>query len=326
MTTRRNTIKLLGAAGIASTLAPHSTWAQAYPSKSIKVVVGSSAGGSVDYVGRIAADYIAAKTGQTTVVENRPGATGTIALEALSKSPPDGYTIGACNAGDFFVNPFIYTKTSFNAIRDLILVSIIGKAPELLVISATLPFKTLKEFIAYCKDNPGKVNYASAGIGSLTQIGAERFARLAGLNLVNVPYRGAAPAVADLITGRIQMIHVGLGPVMSALQAGHLRALVVTGPERWTPVPDVPTSAEAGLPEYQEEIWFGLVAPKDTPPPILEQINGYMRSMAEDPTMRKRIVDAPLLPVSMTIPELKSYLDKEIPQWERLIKDIGVTL
>src|SRR5262249_5599582 len=149
-----------------------------------------------------------------------------------------------------------------------------GKAPELLVISATLPYKTLKEFIDYCKANPGKVNYASAGIGSLTHIGAERFARLAGVTLTHVPYRGAAPAVADLITGRVQMMHTGLGPVQAAVQSGKLRPLVTTGTARWAPVPDVPTAAEAGLPDYLQEIWFGIVAPKPTPAPILEQLNG----------------------------------------------------
>jgi tripartite-type tricarboxylate transporter receptor subunit TctC len=202
----------------------------------------------------------------------------------------------------------------------------IGKAPELLVISATLPQKTLKEFIAYCKENDGKVNYASAGIGSLTQIGAERFSRLIGVKLVHVPYRGAAPAVSDLVTGRVQMMHVGLGPVRGAVQAGKLRALVVTGPERWAPLPDVPTSAEAGLPEYQEEIWFGIVAPKATPAPLVEQLNGHLRAMTADPDYRKRIIANPLVPVAMTVAELNAYLAKEVPQWQRLIKDIGVTL
>jgi tripartite-type tricarboxylate transporter receptor subunit TctC len=319
-------LTLLAAAGAATAVGEKPLWAQNYPSKPIKLIVGSSPGGSTDYVGRIAADYIQTTTGQTVTVENRPGASGIIALDALSKSPPDGYTIGACNAGDFLANPFLYTKSSFNALRDLTLVAMVGKAPELLVISATLPYKTLKEFIDYCKANPGKVNYASAGIGSLTQIGAERFARLAGLKLVHVPYRGAAPAVSDLITGRVQMMHVGLGPVQGAVKAGKLRALVVTGPERWAPVPDVPTSTEAGLPAYQEEIWFGIVAPKATPAPIIERLNGLMRALAQDPQRRQRLIDGALIPVSMTVTELKAYLDKEVPQWERLIKEIGVTL
>ena len=326
MTTRRRAIKLLAGAGAATAFGATPLRAQTYPSKPIRLIVGSSPGGSTDYVGRLAADYLQTKTGQTVVVENRPGATGMIGLEAVAKSAPDGYTIGACNAGDFLANPFLYTKSSLNANRDLALVSIIGKAPELLVISATLPQKTLKDFIAYCKDNPGKVNYASAGIGSLTQIGAERFARLIGVKLVHVPYRGAAPAVSDLVTGRVQMMHVGLGPVLGAVQSGKLRPLVVTGPERWAPVPDVPTSAEAGLPEYQEEIWFGITAPKATPAPIIEQLNGFMRALAADAAFKKRLVDGALIPVSMTVAELKAYLDKEVPQWERLIKDIGVTL
>lgn len=326
MTTRRNALAMLAGAGAATALGGGALRAQNYPSKTIKLIVGSSPGGSTDFVGRLAAEYIQAKTGQTVVVENRPGATGMIALEAVAKSAPDGSTIAACTAGDFLANPFLYTKSQFNANRDLALVAIVGKAPELLVISATLPQKTLKEFITYCKENDGKVTYASAGIGSLTQIGAERFARLIGVKLVHVPYRGAAPAVSDLVTGRVQMMHVGLGPVRGAVQSGKLRPLVITGPERWAPVPDVPTSAEAGLPEYQEEIWFGITAPKGTPAAIVEQLNGHMRAMAADPQYRKRITDNSLVPVSMTVAELQAFLAREVPQWQRLIKDIGVTL
>jgi tripartite-type tricarboxylate transporter receptor subunit TctC len=323
--TRRGTISLLGGAA-ASNFGRDLAGAQDYPSRLIKIVVPTGAGGSTDQIGRLAADYFAAKTGAQVVVENRAGAGGTLGLDAVAKAAPDGYTLGACNAGDIVVTPHLYKHLTFNSLKDLAPVAVIGKAPELLVISATLPHKTFTEFIAYAKANPGKVSYASAGPGTFTHLGAERLARLAGVQIVHVPYRGAAAAVADLITGRVQMMHVGLGPVLAQVRQGNLRVLVVTGPERWEHVPDVPTSTEAGLPDYQEEIWFGLVAPRGTPAPIVDQINTLMRAMVAEPTYRRRIIDGALTPVSMTAGEFQALLDREAPQWERMVRDVGVTL
>jgi tripartite-type tricarboxylate transporter receptor subunit TctC len=328
MTTRRKLIQLAGGAGVSAALGLRTQHAQAqsYPSKPIRLIVPTGPGGSTDQVGRLAADYIASKTGQQIVVENRAGAGGTLGLDVVAKSAPDGYTLGACNAGDMVVTPFLYKHLAFNALRDLAPVALIGKAPELLVISATLPMTTFQEFIAYARAKPGKINYASARPGTFTHLGAERLARLAGLQLVHVPYRGAAAAVADLITGRVQMMHVGLGPVLANVRAGKLRALVVTGPERWEHVPEVPTSTEAGLPAYREEIWFGLVAPRATPAPIIEQLNGYMRAMVADPVPRKRLTDGALQPVSWTAAQFQAFMDKEAPVYERIVKEVGVTL
>jgi tripartite-type tricarboxylate transporter receptor subunit TctC len=328
MITRRKAIRIALGAGLSAALAPcaRPAGAQDYPSKPIRLIVPTGPGGSTDQIGRLAADYITAKTGQTVVVENRAGAGGTLGLEAVARSAPDGYTLGACNAGDIVVTPFIYKHLSFNSFKDLVPIAMVGKAPELLVISGTLPFKTFQEFIAYAKANPGKISYASAGPGTFTQLGAERLARLAGLKLVHVPYRGAAAAVSDLITGRVQMMHVGLGPVQAQVQQGHLRVLVVTGPERWEHVPEVPTSAEAGLPAYQEEIWFGIVAPRGTPAPIVAQLNGYMRAMVAEPDLSKRIRDGALNPVSMSATEFQTFIDREAPVFEQLVHDIGVTL
>ena len=250
---------------------------------------------------------------------------GTLGLDAVAKAAPDGYTLGSCNP-DILVTPFLYKHLSFNALKDLEPIAMVGKAPELLIISATLPHKTFGEFIAYVKANPGQISYASAGPASFNHLGAERLSRLAGLKMVHVPYRGVAAAVADLVTGRVQMMHTGLGPVLGQVRQGNLRPLVVTGPERWEYVPDVPTSTEAGMPEYQEDIWFGIVAPRGTPQPIVEQLNGYMRAMAADPVYAKRIRDGALKPVSMTAAEFRAFIEREAPVYEKLIREIGVSL
>jgi tripartite-type tricarboxylate transporter receptor subunit TctC len=298
--------------------------AQTYPSKPIKLIVPSSAGGITDFVGRLAADYISGRTGQPVIVENRAGAGGALGIDAIAKAAPDGYTIGSANTGDI-ISKFIHKNLTFDSTKDIVPVAIIGQAPQLLVVSSQVPAKTFQEFLAYARASPGKINYGSAGTGSLTQIGAEQLARLAGLQLTHVPYRGAVPAITDMISGRVQMMHISLNPTIAHIQAGTLRPLVVTAKERWVEyLPDVPTSAEAGLPEYEMDIWFGLVAPRGTPKPIVDQLNGYVRAMSADPALRKRIVDGFLRPVAISADEFAAYVGRDVPRWEKIIRESGV--
>jgi tripartite-type tricarboxylate transporter receptor subunit TctC len=203
----------------------------------------------------------------------------------------------------------------------------IADAPQLLVVNSELPVKTLQEFIAYSKAHPGAINYGTAGAGSLTNIGALQLARLAGLKIVPVAYRGVVPAVTDLIAGRIQMMHTSLGGIIAHVRSGRVRVLVVTAPERWTEfLPEVPTSAEAGLPDYTMSIWFSLAAPRQTPRPIIEQLNGYVRAMASDPVTRKRITDNFVRPASMTADQVQTFVKGEESRWERVVRDLGVTI
>jgi tripartite-type tricarboxylate transporter receptor subunit TctC len=297
--------------------------AQTYPAKTIRMIVPSSAGGITDFVGRLAGDYIAKRSGQVVVVENRPGAGGAVGMEAVAKAAPDGYTLGAVNTGDI-IGGFLHTRLSFDPVKDLAPVAMFAEAPQLLVVSAHVPVKTLQEFIAYVKANPGKINYGSAGTGSLTQIGAEMFARLAAVHIEHVPYRGAIPAVTDMISGRVQMMHISLNPTYTHIKAGTLRPLVVTVKDRWAEyLPDVPTSIEAGLPDYQMDIWFGLVAPRATPKPILNQISGYMRDMVADATMRERLVKGFMRPLSMGVDEFTAFLKEDMPRWQKIIRESG---
>jgi tripartite-type tricarboxylate transporter receptor subunit TctC len=257
------------------------------------------------------------------VVENRPGAGGAVGMEAVAKAAPDGYTLGAVNTGDI-VGGFLHSRLSFDPTRDLAPVAMFAEAPQLLAISAHVPARTLQEFVAYVKANPGKINYGSAGTGSLTQIGAEMFARLAGLKIEHVPYRGAIPAVTDMISGRVQMMHISLNPTYVHIKAGKLRALAVTVKDRWTEyLPDVPTTIEAGLPDYQMDIWFGVVAPRATPKPIINQVSGYMRDMAADPAMRERLIKGFMRPVSMEADQFAAFLKEDAPRWQRIIRESG---
>ena len=309
---------------LATALAAAPASAQSYPSRPIKIVVPSSPGGITDFIGRLAADFIGRKTDQVVVVENHTGAGGTVGMEVVAKSAPDGYTLGSANTGDV-ISGLLHKHLSFNAQNDLVPVGIIGEAPQYLVVNTNFPAATFKEFITYGRAHPGQINYGSAGVGSINHIGAAYLAHLAGLDLVHVPYRGAVPAVTDMISGRIQMMHTSLNPIIAHIRAGSLRPLVVTALERWKDyLPDVPTSAEVGMPDYEMGIWFGLAAPRGTPRPILDQLNGYLREMAADPATRKRIIEGFLRPVSMTSDEVSDYVARDLPHWERLIRESGV--
>jgi tripartite-type tricarboxylate transporter receptor subunit TctC len=311
----------ISVAALALSIAP--VQAQDFPAKPIRIIVPSSPGGITDWVGRLAADYIGRTSGQVVVVENRSGAGGALGMEAVAKAAPDGYTLGSANTGDI-IGGFLHKNLSFDPLKDLTPVGLVGEAPQLLVVGAHVPVRTFQEFVAYAKARPGKINYGSAGTGSLTQIGAEHLARLAGLQLVHVPYRGAVPAITDMIGGRVEMMHISLNPTIAHIRAGTLRPLVVTVPDRWTDyLPDVPTSAEVGLPDYLMDIWFGLVAPRGTPKPIVDRLNGYMRAMTADPEMRKRIVDGFLRPMAKTADEFGAFVEQDAPRWEKIIRESG---
>lgn len=298
--------------------------AEPYPSKPIRIVVPFAAGGAADYVGRLMASAIHVRTGQPVIVENKPGAGGALGMEYVAKAAPDGYTLGSANTGDF-ISKFLRRNQNFDPLTDLAPVAMIGHAPQLLVVGSAVPAKTFQEFVGYARARPGKINYGTPGVGSLSHIGAEYLAKLAGLKLVHVPYRGAIPAVADMIAGRIQMMHISLNPVVAHIHAGTLRPLVVAANQRWsTYLPDVPTSVELGIPDYQMDIWFGMVAPRGTPKPIINQLNGYMRDMVADPTMRKRIADGFMEPTSMTADEFDTTVRQGTAHWGKIVGDLGI--
>ena len=226
------------------------------------------------------------------MVENRTAAAGTVAALAVAKAPADGYTLGLVLSGQLVINPFVQKQMPFDVLKELIPVAALGEAPQMIAINAEVPAKTLKEFVALAKAKPGSMNYGSAGHGSLPHLSAAEFARQAGVNLVHVPYKGNAPATADLLAGRIQVLSSSIGGLRAGLDAGKTRLLLVATKKRLPYIADVPTSAEAGIPDYLMTVWIGLVAPAGTPPPIVDRLHGLVQGMLKDQTMVKRMAGA----------------------------------
>jgi tripartite-type tricarboxylate transporter receptor subunit TctC len=300
--------------------------APAYPEKTIRLVAGTAPGGITDTLARVSADGLSAQFGRQVVVENKAGATGNLAIEHVAKSPPDGYTLLLVAGGNVVITPFLYATPPFDPLNDIVPVFNIAGAPQLLVVPGTLPVRSLAEFIALARANPGKLNYASAGPGSTTHLAADHFARLAGVQLVHVPYRGAGPALTDLLAGRVQMLSVGLSPVQAHLRSGALRALAAASKTRLAAAPEVPTSAEAGLPGWEMTTWFGIFAPRGTSAEVVRLVNAAMQAVVDDPKTRKRMLDSGMEPIGGPAQEFAERVRSDYRAWEQVVKASGVKL
>lgn len=298
--------------------------AQTYPTRPIRMVAATSPGGITDFLARLAAAELAAMLGQNVVVDNRPGATGNIAIELVVKSPPDGHTLLTVAGGNIVITPFLYRSLPVDPLNDLAAVFNIAGAPQLLIVPASLAVKDVREFIALARGNPGTINYASAGVGSTTHLAADQFGRLAGVQLVHVPYKGVGPALADLVAGRVQMLSVGLGPVQSHLKSGALKALAVASKRRLDAIPEVPTSADAGLPGWEMTTWFGVFAPKATSPRIIHLLNGKLQAMIDDPKTRRRLLDSGIEPVGGSAESFAQRVRSDYRAYERVVKAAGL--
>jgi tripartite-type tricarboxylate transporter receptor subunit TctC len=297
---------------------------ETYPSRPVRVMVPASAGGVTDLIARITADYLFVRTNQRFVVENRTGAGGNLATEAVARAEPDGYTLGLVASGNLVINPYIYQRMPFDAKTDLVPVAAIAEAPQVIAINKDVPAATLQDLIAIARAKPESLKYASAGNGSTMHLAGDRFARLAGVKLVHVPYRGASPAVTDVVAGFVQVISVSAGPIVAFVRSGQLRVLAAASARRLKHFPDVPTSAEAGLPGYEMTTWFGLVAPRNTPDEIVQMLNGFIRDMLANPGAGKRLEDAFLDRMPMTQPEFAAFVAAEFPKWEKVVRDSGL--
>jgi tripartite-type tricarboxylate transporter receptor subunit TctC len=300
--------------------------APAYPARTIHLVAGTAPGGITDTLARTSAEGLSARLGRLVVVENKAGATGNLAIEHVAKSPPDGYTLLLVAGGNVVITPFLYDSLPFDPLNDIVPVFNIAGAPQLLVVPGTLPVKDLAEFIALARANPGKLNYASAGPGSTTHLAADHFARLAGVQLVHVPYRGAGPALTDLLAGRVQMLSVGLSPVQAHLKSGALRALAAASKTRLAAAPEVPTSAEAGLPGWEMTTWFGIFAPKGTSPEVVQTVNAGMQAVIDDPKTRKRMIESGMEPIGGPAQAFAERVRSDYRVWEKVVRASGVKL
>ena len=265
------------------------TLAADYPNRTIKVIVPYPAGGPTDIMGRVVADFMSRDLKQTVVVDNRPGANGSIGADATARAEPDGYTM-LMTAGSVLVqNPLMYKRLTYDPARDFRMLALLTDVPVVMVVHPSMPVKTVKEFVDYAKQNPGKLNFGSAGIGGTLHLSGERFKYTAGIEMTHVPYKGTAPALADLLSGHIQVIFDTLSTSIPHIQSGGLRALGMATPQRLKELPDVPTIAESGYPDFVINVWFGVAAPIKVPDTIAALATDSMQRAMQDAQVRTQL-------------------------------------
>jgi tripartite-type tricarboxylate transporter receptor subunit TctC len=296
--------------------------AQAYPNRPVRIVVGYAAGGSADIVARLIGQSLSERLGQQFIVENRLGAATNIATEAVVRAPPDGYTLLLVTPANA-INATLYEKLNYNFIRDVAPVASIDREPSVMVVNSSFPAKTIPEFIAYAEDNPGKVNMASPGIGSISHIAGELFKAMTGVNMIHVPYRGGAPATTDLLGGQVQVYFATLPVAGEYIKAGKLRALGVSSATRVEVLPDVPTMGEF-VPGYDANSWYGVVAPKNTPVEIIDRLNREINMSLADPGLRARLADQGTMVFTGSPADFGKFIADETEKWAKVIKLAGI--
>ena len=322
MKIRRRTFVHLAVGSAALPAASSVALAQAYPSKPARILVGFPAGGATDIQARLAAEWLTERLGQQFIVENKPGASGNIATETAAKAAPDGYTLLQV-VTPHAINAALYSNLGFDFMRDIAPVICAARLAYVVVVNPSVPAATLPEFIAYAKANPGKINYGSAGQGTPQNITCELFKMMTGLNLVHVPYKGGAPAVADLIAGHVQVVFAPLSEAVQQIKAGKLRALAVTTAARLDVLPDVPPIADF-VPGYEASGFAGIGAPKGTPAGIIELLNKQLNAGLADPKIRNRIVELGGTPLGGTPAEFAKILSEATEKWAKVIKFAGI--
>src|SRR4051812_24974365 len=313
---------------LAATLACAATaaLAQSYPDKPIRFVVGFTPGGPSDILARALGQKLGERWNQQVVIENRPGAGGNVAAEAVAKSAPDGYTWLLGNNSILATNQSLYRSLGYDPVKDFAPVSLVAVQPNILVVNPRVPAHSVAELIALAKKSPGKLNYASSGSGAAAHLAGELFKAMAGVDLVHIPYKGAQPALTDVIAGQVQVMFATSASVIPFIQAGKLRALAVTTARRSASVPDLPTVSEAGVPGFEAVTWHGVVVPAATPAPRVERLNrDIVRALAQ-PDLRERLaaLGAELHPG--TPREFADYIASEIPKWSKVVRDSGARI
>ena len=297
--------------------------AQAYPAKPVKLIVPFPPGGPTDIVGRFVASKLSEALGQQFVVENRAGAGGTVGSEVASQASADGYTLLYGSTSTLAMAPSLYRKLAYDPRKSFAPISLVSSGPMLVAVNASVPANTLAELIALAKDKPGSLNYASAGNATPPHLAAEMFKSMAGVNLVHVPYKGGGPALQAVTAGEVQILFEGLVTLLPQIKSGRLRALAISAAVRDPALPDVPTSAEAGLPAFQVNFWSGLVAPAGTPPEVVATLNAALRQVLAGGDAKATLTRFGLAPAGNTPPEFSRFIDSEILRWERVIQASG---
>ncbi len=311
------------AACAASALTCAFAHAQTYPSKPIRFVVPYPAGGPVDIVARLLAQKVAENAGQPVVVDNKPGAGGNIGADLVAKSPPDGYTILMGAVATHAINPALYASIPFDPARDFVPIVQVASTPNVLVVNPSIPAANVQELIAYARRNPGKLNFGSGSTGSAGHLAGELFKSMAGIDMTHVPYKGAAPAMQDLVAGQIQLMFDNLASALGQVRAGKVKALAVTTAARTALAPELPTLAESGLPGFDISTWFGVFAPAGTPRNVAQRLHEEFSRALAAPDVRERMLALGAEPAGGSSAQFAAYIRAEAEKYARLVKSSG---
>lgn len=317
----RIVLRVVTVVAVACAVAPSAS-ALDYPTKPVRLIVGVAPGGANDTVARLVAQTLSERLAQPVVVENRPGAGGNIGLEAAANAPPDGYTLLFATSANALSVAF-YDKASVNFARDITPVTSLVRGPLIMEVNPSFPAKTIREFIAYAKANPGTINMASAGIGNTTHVAGELFQMLTGTKFTHVPYRGGAPAVTDLISGQVQVYFDGVSGSLDHVRSGRLRALGVTTAERADVLPNVPSIAEF-VPGYEAGGWYGIGVPRNVPVEVVDKLNKEINASLADPKLKSRLSDVGYVTSGSSPAEFGSMIAREVEKWTKVIKFAGI--
>jgi tripartite-type tricarboxylate transporter receptor subunit TctC len=299
--------------------------AQGYPAKPVRIVVGYAPGGGVDTTARLVASGLSELWGVTVLVENRPGGAGSVATEYTAKAPPDGYTLMLCQIASHAITPARSRKPSYDHIADFSFPSMIGKVPNVLMVHPSLPARTLREYIALARAHPGKINFGSSGVGASPHMAIELLKTMTRIDIVHVPYKGAAAALADVIGGQIESSVGNLaGGPLAAIRAGKVRALGVTSAKRSLQLPEVPTFAEAGVPGYEVTSWYGICAQSKVPQAIVAKLSADLNKVLSSPSLRKRLEDQAIEVTPSTPEEFLAHVRAETAKWTKVVKEAGL--
>jgi tripartite-type tricarboxylate transporter receptor subunit TctC len=313
------------AVALVSASASLQAFAQVFPNRPVRMVVAVAAGGSTDVIARIVGARLSERIGQPVVVDNRPGASGIIGVELVVRSQPDGHTL-LMGAGSLGTINALMPKAPFHAAKDLAPVALLGTSPYVLVVQPSLPVKSVPDLIAHAKANPGKLNFAGSTPGSLQRLAGEHLNRMAGIDLLYVPYKGTGQVIPDLIAGRLHVAFDNVLILAPYIRTGAMRGLAVTGSTRSSVMPDLPTIGEAGVPGFQAAGWFGVFASAGTPSPVIARLNTELSALMNEPAIRDRLVGQGLDPLTGPPGLLRSHLAREMETWGKVIRESGLTI
>src|SRR3954470_22511615 len=311
------------AAIVAAMLVPSLAAAQEFPDKPIKLIVPFPAGGPNDIIARLVGQRMSELTRQPVVIDNRGGQAGVLGTDAVAKAVPDGYTIAIVSASALVINPSM-EKVPYDVNRDFAPVTLVVTVPEMLVVASNVPANNMAELVALAKAHPGKLNFASAGVGGLPHLAGELFKLTAKIDIVHVPYRGAAPAINDLLSQQVQMTFLDLPVILPHIKAGTLRPIALGAPTRAPTAPDVPTTAEVGMPDLLIENWYGMIAPGGTPPATVASLNRIATAAMNDPAVKEKLANQGLTVVGDTPEHFRAFIGSETAKWAKVINDAGL--